>query len=269
MTSPAQWFKWKQRYIYQTAGDTYTYMGGYGQGADEYYASTTEAYYGINTWLSETSPETVDTEQYVRVQPYDIEDVDTDFMDPYNENNEGMTWYSVGMPGLEFDDEIIIFDYPLVLGKTWSSMTTLMDFIPVVFNAVVVAYVPADIDDPSDTIVADNYTYELPVDISDIPMPLAELGDLGWRELTDATDAEIDWMDVLIPGTEINITGYYVIKTELEILGITVMKQELWKDVRGYVPLYDIYKYPPLAKSVTHTVKLAKKWTGTPAGLDD
>lgn len=264
--SPAPWFKWSQRYIYDTYTDEeatgQAYMDGYGGIHDDYTDADTGLVYGANTWLSALDPETVDSLTYVR-----LEDTVADF----DADTVGLAWRGKGMSSLMLDGEMLIFDYPLVLGKTWTSTTTAYGFVPMQLDAVVVAYVPAGITNSEDIRVAPGYTYTLPLDIKDIPEPLAELGDLSFAELAAVGDDEapLPWSAVLVPAgprAGQNVTGYYVVQTQTKLMGITIMKQELWKDVRGYVPLYDIYKYPPLEKTTTHITRLARRWTGT-AGL--
>jgi len=261
--SPAPWFKWRQRYIYDVrvngqAADR-SYMNGYGGYYDDYIDTAGGFVYGANAWLRSIEPETVDATTYVRITGYTADfALDTD----------GLSWYSKGNGSLRFDGEILIFDYPLVLGKTWSSRTTIRRSIPVEFEAVVAAYIPAGISSSDDIVVAPGRTYTPPIDIAEIPLPLAELGGMTFEELdaVSVADAQIPWPEVRIqagPRAGLNVTGYYVIQTQLKLAGITVMKQELWKDVRGFVPVYDIHEYPPLVGAATHTIRLARRWTGT------
>lgn len=263
--SPAPWFKWSQLYIYDTytdgAATGQAYMDGYGGIHDDYTDTKTGLVYGANAWLSALDPETVDSLTYVRLE---------DTVAEFDADPVGLAWRGKGMSSLMLDGELLIFDYPLVLGKTWTSTTTAYGFVPVRIEAAVVAYVPAGITSSDDIRVAPGYTYTLPVDIADIPQPLAELGDLSFADLDAAGDAEaqLPWSAVLIPAgprAGQNVTGYYVVQTQTKLMGITIMQQELWKDVRGYVPLYDIYKYPPLVKAATHITRLARRWTGTAA----
>jgi len=252
--SPESWFKCKQRYIYEVHQTSdYSYMNGYGGYYPDYVDPKTSQTYMVNTWLSSLSPEVKESTMYWRAEPYVADFVDDD----------GWTWYSKGMSGIILDGEFIVFDYPLVLGKTWSATTTVWGFIPVSFDATVVAYITEE----NEVIVADGYKYELPVDVADVPMPLAELGNITWEDMINVSDedAQIDWSEVLIPEGPRegeNVTGYYVIKGESKMLGITIIRQEWWKDVCGYIPLYDIYKYPPLTSGEEHITKLAKRWTG-------
>lgn len=271
--SPAPWFKWEQRYVYeikkgnmaQRSTKNYSYMNGYGGFYDD--VSSDGTIYRKYVWLDSISPEEIETTTLVRIQEYDS---------PFK-NEKGMTWYSKGMNKLIFDGEIIIFDYPLVLGKTWYSETSMKKNTSVSFAAEVVAYVPANIQSEKDIVVAPGKRYKLPFSISDIPQPMKEIGDLDWETLVQKiasspeSEKTIDWSLVHVPlgpHKDEKVTGYYVIQTKTKIAGITVMEQELWKDVRGYVPVYDTYKYPPLAFPQQHRTKIAKIWTGT-SGLKE
>jgi hypothetical protein len=267
--SPAPWFKWKQRYVYeikkgdmaQKATKGSSFMNGYGGFYDDVISDSKTTYHKY-VWLDSISPEEIETTTLVRIQDYDS---------PLK-NEKGMTWYSKGMNKLIFDDEIIIFDYPLVLGKTWHSETTMKKNTSVSFTGEVVAYVPSNIKSEKDIIVAPGKEYKLPFSVSDIPRPMKEIGDLYWASLVQKaasspeSERTIAWSSVKVPSGPHkgeNVTGYYVIQTRTKIAGITVMEQELWKDVRGYVPMYDTYKYPPLALPQKHRTKVAKIWTGT------
>ncbi len=263
---PNPWFKWEQRYVYevkkggsaQKATEETSFMNGYGGFYDDVTSNGKE--YKKYVWLDSINPEEIETSTLVRIQ-----ETDSGF-----KNEKGMTWYSKGMNKLIFDGEIIIFDYPLVLGKTWYSETTMKKFISVSFTGDVVAYIPANIRSEADIIVAPGKKYKLPFPVKDIPLPMKEVGTLDWSSLTqkaalDESERTIKWDSVIVPAGPHKgekVTGYYVIQTKTQIAGVTVMEQELWKDVRGYVPVYDTYKYPPLALPQKHRTKIAKIWTG-------
>jgi hypothetical protein len=255
---PAQpWFDWGQRYINKIVGvPAYTYQKGFGNYEPDLIINSQP--YKVNIALGPSMD--------VIYRAYQRADGDA----------EAWQWYMKGLwnpqlplPGLIFDGEVLNFDYPLYLGKTWADQTTFTHPIygplPVTTNAVVIAYIPPDIDEISDIIVAEGYTYTLPdlngnwipgedTDALSVPKPLRELGDISWNDMTSESDPYLDWEDVLIPAgprAGENVQGYYVVKQTLNVAG-TITQMEAWKDVRGLVPVQ-------VTNGVTTT---AYRWTG-------
>jgi hypothetical protein len=255
---PAQpWFDWGQRYINKIVGVTaYTYQKGFGNYEQDLIIEGQP--YKVNIALGPSMD--------VVYRAYQQADGDA----------EAWHWYMKGLwnpqlplPGLIFDGEVLNFDYPLYLGKTWSDQTTFTHPVygplPVTTSAVVIAYVPPDIDEVSDIIVAEGYTYSIPdlngnwipgedADALAVPQPLRELGDVSWNDMMSETDPYLDWEDVLVPAGPRegeNVQGYYIVKQTLNVAG-TITEMEAWKDVRGLVPVQ-------VANGVTTT---AYRWTG-------
>lgn len=260
--SPVAWFKWNQRYIYENYADkTFSYLNGYG----DYKKSVTcdNLEYKCFDWLQSYKPEKHDTSYWVRIAPYESS---------YSEDSCGLTWFIRGQNSMLFDDELTMFDYPLILGKKWASATKIKKLIPVSFTGKVVAFIPAGIKREDEIIVAPDCQYHLPVAFADIPQPAAEYSNktkgTDWDVLAKGyatPDAVTDWKKVKVPAGKQkgkNIQGYYVIQTETRILGKLVSKQELWKDVRGCVPVYDNYLYSFLSGRAKHITKVIRVWSG-------
>ncbi|GAF79705.1 unnamed protein product, partial [marine sediment metagenome] len=137
------WFKWRQRYIYQNPiTKEYEYLDGYGEHRPDYEGYKAQTF---------TSPDgEIKSQMYQRLEAYS-----TGWKD-----DEGWTWYLKGVPNMILDGELVSFDYPLVLGKTWHSETT-MNTALISLDGVVIAYILPNIESSRDIAVASGYKYEL------------------------------------------------------------------------------------------------------------
>jgi hypothetical protein len=262
LSSPEPWFKWKQRYVYDVRlngqAAVMAYMNGYGNYYKDYVDKEKNLTYKATTWLKSVNPDVIDSTFYSRIAGYDAS---------FPTDPKGWSWYLKGTDTLIFNGDLLTFDYPLVLGKTWKKTTTVKGIFPISYEGVVVAYVPADIHKESDIVIAHGRSYKLPVSVADIPKPLAELGGKNFDELLAVPDADaaLPWKSVMVPAgpkAGLNITGYYVVQAKMKLMGVTIMEQETWKDTRGYVPIVNIYRYRPLVKKTEHLIMLAKRWSG-------
>lgn len=264
---PEPWFEWGQRYIYQIAGTgvgednppIYTYLKGFGNYEPDFIDPVTSQAYKVGLTLASVDPEVVVRKQYLRAEG------DADQWHWYLKGSWSLT--EGGPVELIFDGELLTFDYPLSLGKTWSDNTTISNEIPVAIDAVVIAYIPGDIDELQDIMVAQGYEYTLPdingdgvadeADALAVPLPLRELGNISWEAMMNVSDSEahMAWDEVEVPGGPHqgeNIQGYYVVQQSYTIAGNPMMDVEAWKDVRGFIPV----------QVVDDVTTIAYRWTG-------
>jgi hypothetical protein len=215
---PEYWFKWEQRYVYEDleTGEL-VFLDGYGkihQGLGDY-----EAQVFLN------SRKEVISVFYQKLVPYDT---------GWAHDREGWRWLLKGNKNMIFDSEIVSFDYPLILGKEWISEGRAGE-MSLQSKGVIIAYIS-----PRGKVnVAKGHDYRLPVKP---PKPLAVL---GFRELDEMLkigeeEARTSWKNVKIPDGPRkgeNVQGYYVTMVEYSANGSAILKMEIWKDVRGCVPV--------------------------------
>jgi hypothetical protein len=228
--NPQSWFKWPQRYIYSTSGIMgagQSYLEGYGDIHPDW------SYEG-KTYKQTYSRNSIAYSIYIRTKPYRAD---------FKEDEKGWSWWlkkiGVSNLGIIFKDEVLFFDYPLALNKTWGGYTTAMLSvgdkqvpipIPVDYEAKVTRYVPE---------------YEVPIE-------------LGLSADLDEAEAKfIDAKQLYTPDTHFYRPGCLVTELELKPLGVIPIKMEIWKDVRGCVPVQRIYVLDNLVME-----SMAEKWTG-------
>ncbi|WP_048064293.1 hypothetical protein [Archaeoglobus fulgidus] len=233
---PEYWFRWEQRYVYEDVdkGEVF-FLDGYGklhEGIGSYEAQV---------FLNENRE--VVSVFYQRLAPYDTK---------WEKDREGWTWFLKGSGKLVFDTEIVSFDYPLVLGKRWRSEGR-MGAMTVESRGVVIAYISPD----GEVEVAEGYSYQPPVKP---PEPLEALDFMGLDELLEVGKATTTWDKVVIPDGPRkgeNVQGYYVTMVEYLLNGSLAMKMEIWKDVRGCVP---VIAYHPAGMRTERQVLVARSW---------
>jgi hypothetical protein len=168
------------------------------------------------------------TVQYVRTEEY-IAD--------FEKNNGGWSWWMrrrITDIDIIFEDELLFFDYPLALKKRWGGHTNILlyeggklsPFGKVDYEAEVTEYVSE---------------YEVP----------EQLG--LFTNLNQAEEKFINAKDLYPPGclaTKLDLN----MKTER---GNMLLTMEVWKDIRGCVPVQRTY----IGKKLV-IEEIAKKWTG-------
>jgi hypothetical protein len=198
---------------------------------------------------------------------------------------------SMSLPGTIFDSDLLNFEYPLYLGKTWNDTTTITPYpnvqLPVTTEAVVAAYIEPVLDSSGtvttyNVITAEGYEYQLPDlnsngilgdDINAIPLPRNELGDMNWNDMKTISenDAQIGWNDVVVPEGPYkgqNIQGYYVIQQTITTgpkeSPLSTTEMEAWKDVRGCIPVQIVERGQMSSSGWTTqtTMTIAQRWTG-------
>ncbi|WP_456330424.1 hypothetical protein [Archaeoglobus sp.] len=232
---PEYWFKWEQRYVYEDAKTKETiFLDGYGK--------LHEGKEGYEAQVFLNSKKEIVSVLYQRLAPYDTGWID----------KEGWTWYLKGSGNLIFDDEVVSFDYPLVLGKRWTSRGKFGE-ASVESRGVVIAYISPD----GKVEVADGYSYE---PLVDPPEPLEALDFMELDELLEVGEARTSWDEVVIPDGPRkgeNVQGYYVTMVEFYLNNALVTKTEIWKDVRGCVP---VIVYHPAGMRSEPQVLVARSW---------
>lgn len=283
--SPEPWFDWGQRCINGVmmapcpVPVASTYLMGYGN----YYPDVIidGQPYKINT--------TLDPFMNVSYRAYLRSEGGPEELHWYMRGSETATTTTV------FDDDLINFEYPLYLGKTWSDATATPhpDYgtLAVTTSAVAVAYIEPVLDGDGNVqtcnvVVADGCSYQLPDlnsngvlgdDVGAVPLPRRELGDISWEAMktTRDDDAQVGWDDVVVPAGPHqgeSMPGYYVVKqtitTTATIYGYPVKVaetvMEAWKDVRGCVAVQIVTNGQQTASGwVSQTsMTVASRWTG-------
>jgi hypothetical protein len=289
--SPQPWFDWGQRTIngVMRTGIPFpvadTYLKGFGNyepdiivGGEPYKANIVMA--------------------PMPVAPYSMTVVSRAYLqsvgDPWQ-----LHWYmrgswdpSMSLPGTIFDGDLLNFEYPLYLGKTWNDATTVTPYpgvqLPVTTEAVAVAYIePVLNDDGSvatyNVVVADGCEYQLPDlnsngvlgdDVGAVPSPRKQLGDISWTDMKAMpdSDAQIGWNNVVVPAGPCageNIQGYYAVKQTITTMSppgypVSRISMEAWKDVRGCVPVQIVERGQLTSSGWTTqtTMTIARRWTG-------
>lgn len=284
--SPEPWFDWGQRCINGVMMAPYpvpvasTYLKGYGN----YYPDMIidGQPYKMNTTLDPCM--NASYQAYLRSSG----------------NADELYWYMRGSfnSGVStiFDADVISFEYPLDLGRTWSGATTTPNAkfgsVAVTTEAEAVAYIEPVLDEGGNVqtcnvVVADGCSYQLPDlnsngklgdDVGAVPLPRKELGDISWEAMktTEEGDARIGWNDVVVPAGPHqgeSIPGYYVvtqtITTTATIYGrpvkVAETVMEAWKDVRGCVAVQMVTNGQMTAAggwASTTTMTVASRWTG-------
>ena len=220
--SPQPWFRWPQRYIYKITGDGYSYQEGYG-GIHSDWTYRDKRYH--QTYKKSDAGEMI---LYVRTEEYTAD---------FKETNVGWSWWLGRMvsAGLDvvFEDELLFFDYPLVLGKRWGGNAKILlneeklsPFGKVDYEAKIVEYVPE---------------YRVP----------EQLG--LFTDLNRSKEKFINAKDLYPPGCLVSKLNLKM-KTENGDIDQTM---EVWKDIRGCVPVQRTYAGEDLL-----TEEIAYRWTG-------
>jgi hypothetical protein len=287
--SPDPWFDWGQRYINGVMRTgvpvpvAYSYLKGYGNYEPDLIINGEP--YKVNIVMAPMPP------------TYQMGIVSRAYLKSVG-NPQTLHWYmrgswdpSMSLPGTIFDSDLLNFEYPLYLGKTWSATTTITPYpnvqLPVTTEAVVAAYIEPVLDGSGavttyNVIAAEGCEYQLPDlnsngilgdDVSAIPLPRTELGDMSWNDMKaiSESDARIDWNDVTVPAGPYrgqNIQGYYVVQQTITTgpqgSPISTTTMEAWKDVRGCIPVQIVERGQMSSSGWTTqtTMTIAQRWTG-------
>ncbi len=239
------------------------YLNGYGGFDPDVFNSDTGHLYRTNTWLRQHTPEQRRRSYLLRLCEYD---------GAYEADPNGLALFTIGNPDKQFDGELLAMDYPLVLGKTFSSESTLSRLVPVSMLGVVVAYVPPGAQSIDDVVVAEGHDYELPIPAEDIPSPPAAVCNEAckntWGDLSgflDSAERQVEWSSITLPAGPREgeaLPGYYVIRVETRLFNRVIVRQEHWRDARGCLVLLDNYEFFPQSLSATRLTLVAKVWSG-------
>jgi hypothetical protein len=221
--SPESWFKWPQRYIYNITGGGHSYLEGYGDIHSDW------IYQGVVYNQTYKSGDAGITQLFVRTEGYSAD---------FEPNNIGWSWWLKRMAteemDLTFEDEVLFFDYPLGLNKRWGGSSNILlnkegELIPfgkVDYEVEVTRYVPK---------------YKVPEQ-------------LGLSVNLDKAKAK--WTNAK------NLYPPGCLVTELRLTfstpqGDFTQTMEIWKDIRGCVPVQRTY-----ANGELMVEEIARKWTG-------
>jgi len=221
--SPQDCFTLSQRYIYDITGGGRSYLEGYGHIHSDW------VYRGLVYNQMHKSGDAGITRFFVRMEGYAAD---------FKLNNVGWSWWLRRMATEErdiiFEDDILFFDYPLALNKKWGGSSNvffnkegeIISFGTVNYEARVTKYIPE---------------YSVP-------------DQLGLSvDLDKAKEKWVNAKNLCPPGCLI---------TELTLAfstrqGDFVQTTEIWKDIRGCIPVQKTYRDRKLAIE-----EIAKKWTG-------